>query len=79
MAPLLQKDILVESSLKFTKISNLRIEEKINEHATAYISGILHDQITLEEVYQLNHMSNFRIKATMNSKEKIIFLERLWI
>ena len=78
---ILHKDIVIEGRIGFSMISSLRIEESLNNHAIAYISGVLHEHVTVEEVYQLNFDSNFRIKAIVNStsgteegmEEKVIF------
>ena len=73
----LHKDILIEGKIGFSMITGLKIEENLNEHAVAYISGVLHEHVTMEEVYQMNFDSNFRIKAivdsTSGSEENVIF------
>jgi len=71
--PILYKDIQIEGDVKFARLSRLLIEESINEHATAYISGVLDEQISATEVYQLNINSNICIKAMTEPEGEVIF------
>jgi len=73
MARIMVKDIWIESEIRFSMINSLRVEERINEHATAYMSGILNDQMTEEMVYGLSIRSNVRIIVTEDSEGKVIF------
>jgi len=73
MKPILHKDIHFEGDIDFVQITKLRIEERLNDHATAYITGVLHDQVSISEVYRLTINSNFRIKVLENGDEVVIF------
>ena len=72
---ILHKDICIECDISFSSLLRLKIIEQLNGHATAYISGVLHEQVTVEEMYKLNIDSNFRIKAMIDSEEEIIFAQ----
>ena len=76
MASIMIKDIRIEGKIRFATLNSLRVEERINDHATAHISGILHEQMTEEIVYGLNFKSNIRIVSTSGSTsglEEVIF------
>ena len=59
--------------MKFARLTKLLIEESINEHATAYISGVLDEQMSVTEVYRLSINSNICIKAMTEPEVEVLF------
>jgi len=57
------KNIEIEG-VNFEHITSLKIEEDINEHATAYVTGILDESSSLEKIHNLGFDSNITIKAS---------------
>jgi hypothetical protein len=70
---ILNGNIVVEMPVNIYKVTELRIEESFNNHAKAYIAGILDEKERIKAIYDLNIKTNVKIKAVTEKEEKVLF------
>ncbi|WP_129599955.1 hypothetical protein [Anaerophilus nitritogenes] len=67
------KNLIVDLPVKLYKITNLKIEQGLNNHASAYITGILDEAEKSNAIYNLNIQTNIKIKIKTEYEEEVIF------
>jgi hypothetical protein len=65
--------MIIDLPAKLHKITKLKIEQKLNDHGVAYVTGILEETGKIDAIYNLTIESNIKIKAKVEDEEKIIF------
>ncbi|TCO67909.1 contractile injection system protein, VgrG/Pvc8 family [Marinisporobacter balticus] len=67
------QNLTIDLPVKLQKITKLKIEQSLNNHAVAHITGILEETEKLDAIYKLNIETNIKIKSKAEDGEKIIF------
>ncbi|SNS56562.1 Phage late control gene D protein (GPD) [Anaerovirgula multivorans] len=66
------RDLTIDMPVKLQRITELKIEQSLNNHAVAHITGILKEE-NHDAIHSLTDQTNIKIKAQLEDKEEIIF------
>ncbi|MDR2022923.1 MAG: hypothetical protein LBQ71_06640 [Hungatella sp.] len=66
------QDLILDLPVKLHHIKKLKIEQSLDNHAAAYITGVLKEE-NHEAIHRLTSQTNIKIKAKTEEGENIIF------
>ena len=64
--------LVLELPFKLNRLTDLKIEQTMNAHGVAYLTGLLEEK-QLEVVHQLSSDTNIKIKVREEGEERILF------
>ncbi|EXG85628.1 phage protein D [Clostridium sp. ASBs410] len=66
------QDLILDLPVNFHEVKELKIEQSLNNHATAYVTGVLKEE-NHEAINCLTSQTNVTIKIKKECEEKVIF------
>ncbi|MDR2022002.1 MAG: hypothetical protein LBQ71_01830 [Hungatella sp.] len=66
------QDLILDLPVKFQDVKVLKIEQSLNNHATACVTGVLKEE-NQEAIHRLTSQTNVAIKIKRECEEKVIF------